>query len=84
VPIRWLVGGDRVGPSRVLNPGSDRPVGDRVANNDSLVLLLELDTNAALLTGDLESHLPEAPSHVTVLKVPTTAVETPDSGYRPT
>ena len=41
-----------------------------MTNDDSLVLLLEADQTTALLTGDLESHLPEAPSRVTVLKVP--------------
>jgi competence protein ComEC len=70
VPIRWLSAGDQVGPFQVLNPPLSGPVGTRVANDDSLVLLLDTGGHTAMFTGDLESDLFDAPAHVTVLKVP--------------
>lgn len=70
VPIRWLMAGDSVGAFTVLNPPETRQAGRRVANDDSVVLLLETPGGTALLTGDLESDLSAAPPHVTVLKVP--------------
>lgn len=70
VPVRWLRSGQRAGPFSVLNPPGTRPAGTRVANDDSVVLLLETPGGSALLTGDLEADLPDAPSWVTVLKVP--------------
>ena len=70
VPIRWLKAGDSVGGFTVLNPPAARQAGPRVANDDSLVLLLDTPGGTALLTGDLESDLSGAPAHVTVLKVP--------------
>lgn len=70
VPVRRLVAGARAGPFRVLNPPAASAPSIRVANDDSVVLLLDTEHGDALLTGDLESDLPAAPRHVALLKVP--------------
>ncbi len=70
VPVRRLVAGARAGPFRVLNPPGAGAPSIRVANDDSLVLLLDTEYGDALLTGDLESDLTAAPRHVSLLKVP--------------
>ena len=70
VTIRRLRAGARAGPFRVLNPPAADTPPIRVANDDSLVLLLDTEYGSALLTGDLESDLPAAPQRVSLLKVP--------------
>lgn len=70
IPIRHVRSGARRGAFEVLNPPSDRRVRNTVSNDDSVVLLMRWGQQSALLTGDVESALPNEPEIVDVLKVP--------------
>jgi competence protein ComEC len=70
IPIRWVAAGDIIRDVAVLHPPRVWKVRKTAQNNDSVVLLVRSGRQTALLTGDLESQLSEAPGHVSLLKVP--------------
>jgi competence protein ComEC len=69
IPIRWVTGGQTIGPFTVLHPPPKWIPRRNDQNNDSVVLLLKAGGATALLTGDIERSIP-VPEKVDVLKVP--------------
>jgi competence protein ComEC len=68
VPLRFVAAGQQLGEFQVLHPPPHWRVRNAAENNDSVVLLLRVDAQTALFTGDLELPLPGI-EFVNLLKV---------------